>query len=89
MSIPLALGFAPGYQGPLDDRDVVADVTARNAIPPIQRYIGMKVHVTAAATNYQLIGGILDANWTDIGAGAGVTLAQVNDTSIVNALIFG
>lgn len=74
MSIPLALGFAPGYQGPLDARDVVADITARNAIPPIQRYLGMPVHVVdsdgaGTAMNYQLVGGILDANWIEFAGG--------------------
>lgn len=87
MGIPLASNFDIGSAIPIDSRDVLVDITARNAIIAGRRFIGMKVFVLSTALNYQLIGGILDANWTEISAG--VTAAQVNDTSIVNALIFG
>jgi hypothetical protein len=44
----------------------VADTTARNAIPAARRREGMTVYCNADAKNYQLVGGILDTNWTSL-----------------------
>jgi hypothetical protein len=55
---------------PLDSRNVKADVTARNAIPSTSRYVSMEVYCVAEARTYKLVGGILDANWVDVGAGS-------------------
>ena len=46
---------------------VVADLTARDAIPSYERYIGLNVFVESEEWNYQLRGGITNANWTDGG----------------------
>lgn len=61
--IPLSTGFDVGTNVPLDSRQVKADVTARNAIASVGRYEGMEVFVVATQKNYQLRGGIVDANW--------------------------
>ena len=66
--IPLALNFSPVINQPLDNRSVVDTLPARNAIPPVSRYEGMKVFVEDTGINYQLIGGILDGNWVNLNA---------------------
>lgn len=71
MSITLGSNFSLQTTLPLDDRTVVADNTARNAILAGRRYEGLIVYSIAAATCYQLVGGILDANWAVIGGGGG------------------
>jgi hypothetical protein len=74
MGIPLSSSFTMNAALPLDDRTQVADVAARNAIPAGKRYQGMIVYVIDEGTNYQLIGGILDANWQELSGSGGVTI---------------
>jgi hypothetical protein len=73
MGIPLAIGFDVGSPIPLDSRDVVATIAARDAIPAGRRYQGMAVHVlddgTGSPMNFQLIGGIADINWLEFAGG--------------------
>lgn len=70
--IPLGSGFDRTGAVPLDLYSTVADLTARDAIPSGVRYEGMIVYVEAEETNFQLIGGILDANWEELsGSGGG------------------
>jgi hypothetical protein len=64
---------------PLDDRLVVADITARDALAALVRYEGMLVYVEADATNYQLVGGITNSDWIELsgsggGTGGGITV---------------
>lgn len=66
MGIPLSAGFDVGTDLPLDARLVKADVTARNAIDAVSRYEGMPTYVVATGKNYQLRGGIADANWVEL-----------------------
>ena len=68
MGIPLASSFDVNAAIPLDSRQQKADITARNAIPSTSRWMGMTVYVLADGKTYQLKGGLLDANWTDISA---------------------
>lgn len=63
MGIPLSSQFDPSFQKPLDSREVVADLTARDAIPAVKRYEGMKVWVSAEGREYRLVGGIENTNW--------------------------
>lgn len=51
---------------------VVADLTIRDAIPADDRFEGMIVFVQSEAMNFQLIGGILNANWEKLSSGGGV-----------------
>jgi hypothetical protein len=74
MGIQLASSFDMNAALPLDSRLVVANLTARDAILAGRRYEGMIVYVQSAETNYQLVGGILDANWQELsGSGGGGT----------------
>jgi hypothetical protein len=88
MAIPIGSNFLLGSGLPLDGRTVVANTTARDAIPSIQRYDGLIVYTTATSKNYQLRGGILNANWVDMTTGA-VTpsaLTKVDDTNVTLTL---
>ena len=67
---------------PIDSRLVVADLTARDAINSLYRYEGMLVYVVSDQNNYQLVGGIANANWLTLSfsgssysAGTGLTLS--------------
>lgn len=71
MGIQLGSNFTVNTALPLDDRILVADITARNAILAGRRYEGMIVYVESDLTNYQLVGGILDANWTELSGSGG------------------
>lgn len=71
MGIQLGSNFTVNTALPLDDRILVADITARNAILAGRRYRGMIVHVESDGKNYQLVGGILDVNWIVVGGGGG------------------
>lgn len=51
---------------------IVADETARDAIATDDRFEGMIVYVTADQTNFQLQGGITNADWIEFGKGGGV-----------------
>ncbi len=51
---------------PLDARDIVANLTARDAIASGIRYIGLKTFCLADKKTYQLQAGITNADWVDI-----------------------
>ncbi len=68
MSITLASNFQLNAALPLDSRQVVVDPAARDAIPSGVRFIGLVVHVLSTSQNWQLQGGILNANWAIYGA---------------------
>lgn len=77
-SIPVSSNFLLTAQLPLDARTVVADSTARDAIPAGQRYDGLSVYLTSTQQTYQLQGGILNTNW--VLAGGGVNIYNSNGT---------
>jgi hypothetical protein len=49
----------------------VADIAGRNGITPARRSVGMLVYVISEEKLYQLKGGLVDANWTELAFGAG------------------
>lgn len=65
MSIDLAVGFNLSTSVPLDGRTVTATLVSLFDIPESKRYLGLTVHVTSTAKNYQLIGGLANTNWVD------------------------
>ena len=69
MAINVSSNFLLSAQLPLDSRTIVADVTARNAIPAIQRFQGMRVFLTSNFEEYQLWGGVADSNWVLVSPG--------------------
>jgi hypothetical protein len=88
MGITLGSNFTVNTGLPLDDRIVVADNTARDALDAGRRYEGLIVYSIAAASNFQLVGGILNANWVALGgSGSGVTV--VADITARDAILSG
>lgn len=73
MGIQLGSNFTMNAALPLDDRTQVADLSERDAILAGKRYEGLLVYVITSQKNYQLVGGISNANWTELsGSGGGV-----------------
>jgi hypothetical protein len=66
MGIPLGSNFDLTAGLPLDARVVVADLTARDAIPPVQRFIGLEVWVDSEVKKYRLQAGITNGDWVEI-----------------------
>lgn len=85
MSITLGSNFTLNTTLPLDDRAVVADTTARDAIPLGRRYEGMSVYCIADGKNYQLVGGTADINWKEY-AGAGGSFVVSSQLGLTGAL---
>ena len=71
MGIALSSNFDLSAQLPLDARQVKATTVARDAIPAVERYDGLIVYVLADSKNYQLQGGIDNADWVDISSSGG------------------
>lgn len=71
MGINLSSNFTMNSGLPLDDRALQANLTARDAIPALQRYLGMTVYVESDTKFYSLVGGILNANWVESNGGGG------------------
>lgn len=65
-------------QFPWDLRTVKSDLNARNAIEPLQRFVGLEVWVVSEAKKYRLVGGIEDANWVDITESASIQTVTVS-----------
>lgn len=86
MGIPLNSSFTRNSAQPLDDLASVADIATRNAIASGRRYEGMAVYVLSEMTNYQLIGGIDNANWQEFSGsgGGGSTGADTGKSFLVN-----
>lgn len=91
MGIALGSNFTVNTALPLDDRSTAATIGARDAIDAGRRFEGMVVFVESAGTNYQLIGGITNANWTEFsgsggGSGATSTAKEILVNNSVNTL---
>jgi hypothetical protein len=54
---------------PIDTRMVVPNILSRDTLNSIFRYEGLTVYVKSTLTNYQLRGGITNANWLPISGG--------------------
>lgn len=78
MGIALGSNFTVNTALPLDDRILVADLTARDAIPALRRYLGMEVYVESEEVKYFLKGGIDNANWEEAGTGSGGGGSRLN-----------
>lgn len=86
--IPLSSNFQENTGRPLDARIVVADSTARLALPSTQVYNGMMVFQRSDSTNWQLQGSTF--TWVQIVSGGSssaagpVTAVQFNSTGTFN-----
>lgn len=56
---------------------VAADLTARDAIPPLRRKEGMRCYILSDGKQYYLDGGIDNANWVEVTDGGGSTPMQI------------
>lgn len=90
-SIPISSNFLLSATLPLDARTVVADSTARDAIPAGQRYNGLAVYLLSTSQTYQLQGGIANANWVLLpGAGAGSAFSAITSgTNTIANMVVG
>lgn len=71
MGIALASQFDVNAALPLDSRMQVVDNTARDAIVSGRRWEGMIVYSVGAAKAYQLVGGVTNSDWVEVGSGSG------------------
>lgn len=63
MAILIGSNFSVSTNLHIDDRAIMATITARDEIPAGRRYLGMQVFVEENSTNYQLLGGLENTNW--------------------------
>jgi hypothetical protein len=68
--IVITANFTENSNLPLDDRTVVADNTARDAIVSGRRFIGLEVFVVATAKKWRLDAGITNADWIEMAGAA-------------------
>jgi hypothetical protein len=77
MPINLTDYFIANIQHALDDRENKADITARDAIPTIQRFLGLETFVVSGlgggGEKYILLDGITNSDWVLVGSGIGGT----------------
>lgn len=88
MGIPVSSNFDMNAALPLDSRTLVADLVARDAIGAGSRHEGLTVYVLATGKNYQLRGGVTNANWVESGSGGGVGGSAVLFSADTNAPMF-
>lgn len=59
--------FASAYQDEINGgAHVAADTTERDAIPAARRVVGMTCYVISDGKTYRLVGGIANANWSEV-----------------------
>jgi hypothetical protein len=83
-SIPAPYGLDHTTDDPADLRTLKANLTDRDAIPATSRHEGLTCYVTSNQKYYQLIGGIANSNWKEIGFTSGL-----NEYLFTNDLEFG
>ena len=86
MGIPLGSQFDLVAGLPLDSRDVVADIAARDAIDSLVRYLGFTVYVIDQKKFYTLKDGLLNGDWVVVGDGAALTYGTTTQIPYVNVL---
>lgn len=79
MGINLAANFTMNAGLPLDDREVVANTIARDAIPTGRRYEGLTVYVENLQKKFTLTGGLTNANWVEDGNASGALSITTNN----------
>jgi len=66
----------------------VADITARDAIPAQRRSLQMRVAVVSEGKQYALVGGLLNANWTEVGSSVSAGVPFVTLTAMTAPVDF-
>ena len=87
MSINISSNFHLGAGLPLDSRTVVADITARNAIPNVERFDGLIVYCEADSQTYQLQGGVANTNWKILSSYIASTIDGTADTGLTEVVL--
>lgn len=72
--IQLGFPFERTTPSPTDFYAKVADLTARDAIPPGIRYQGMTTYVLSDTKTYQLKTGITNSDWVEYGASSAIVI---------------
>lgn len=85
MSITTSSNFLVNAQLPCDDKIIKADITARDAIPNIQRYAGMIVTVQSTPpVSYILHAPLTNDDWHPYGGGSVTLLGSPNAVPFVD-----
>lgn len=87
--IEISSGFERKAGVPLDVDAVKADLTERDAIPALIRYEGMLVYVESEGVNFQLVGGIDNTDWVEVGSGGGDVVGPSESTNNAITLFDG
>lgn len=77
--------IVPKHNKPTELYQVVADITARDAIPSNVRFEGRECIVLSNNNKYRLIGGITNTNWVIVSGGSAPTI--VDEEFVVDATI--
>ena len=91
MATALAGNFEVNAGLPLDHKIVKADIAARDAIPAVQRYIGMFVTVQDTNITYKLSAPLTNSDWSIFGihgAGSAESIAFWIDANTLGSNIF-
>ena len=84
-TIKVSGGFSVGNSEPVDDRSIVANITARDAIESYRRYVGMETTVLDGGgglmKKYKLSGGTANSNWVDISDNGTIQARSTNATA--------
>ena len=87
--MPELLGyqFDRTFNLPIERYRQVATIAARDAIPTGVRYQGMLCYVTSEDTDYQLVTGITNANWTTSGSSDYFSLSGNDSDDITEGVV--
>lgn len=87
MGIILGSNFDVETALPLDSREQVADLTARDAIDTLKRWEGMTVYVVSEQKTFKLVGGITNSDWEEAsgGSGGGVSFQVITNADDLNS----
>lgn len=84
MGIPLNSSFDRGAGVPIDSSLILVDLADLLTFPDGLRYEGMQVYVEEDASNWQLQGGIDDADWVELGSDPNAVVGPaLNDDSTI------
>lgn len=76
--IPLSASFDLSGQKPLDARDVVENISERDAMPDMQKYEGMVVYCIETKLSYQLVKNDKDVlEWKTFGTNSDTVISNL------------
>lgn len=66
MAAQIPFGWSVRSRRPIDDRYIVADLTARDALDTFRRHEGLFCYVESNDKTYKLVGGITNSDWVEV-----------------------